>query len=73
MAIILKPQQAFGVVALDQLASGDHGIFRDLENVARRAAFGEKCKKLRPTPLHSTGAGAVNAPEVVWMMLELER
>lgn len=72
MTIILKTQQAFGVVALDQLASGDHCIFRDIQNVARGTAFGEKCEKLRPTPLHGTGAGAVDAPEVVWMMLELD-
>lgn len=70
---ILQARQPQIVIPLDDQMCGWNGVFRDFENVTERVAFGQERKKLRSSSFDSACTGTVKHPEVVSLMLELNR
>lgn len=77
-ALVLSPtipqsSQTQVVIPPDDEMSGWDGIFRDLEDVAQRAALDQERKKLRSSSLYGTGRRTIERPEVLSLMLKLNR
>jgi len=69
----LETHQAQLVVSLaDPMRSG-HGVFRDAEDVTHSVTVRQKRKKLRSSSLDGTSTGPVDRPEVLSLMLKLNR
>ncbi len=70
---ILETHQAQRVVPLADSMRGGHRVFRDVEDVTHSVTVCQKRKKLRSSSLDGTGTGPVDRPEVLSLMLKLNR
>ena len=70
---ILETHQAQLVVPLADSMRSRHRVFRDVEDVTHSVTVCQKRKKLRSSSLNGTGTSPVDRPEVLSLMLKLNR
>ncbi|WP_240740986.1 hypothetical protein [Deinococcus sp. Arct2-2] len=70
---ILQALQTQAVVSVNHVASRAHPICGDVHDITFTSTFRQQREELRPSSLHRTSTRAVNRPELVSLMLKLNR